>query len=263
MLRTINQISRGVVAARAFSNSASALAGHSKWANIKHKKARNDKERSAQFTRIAHQITVAAKEGGGPDPAKNIRLATQIETALKHNLPKRVIEAALQRASKTSGEGVTHSMAYEGVGPGGVAVVVEAITDNKNRTAQEVRAGLVRYGGNLAPCLYTFERRGFIILAPEYTKDFDEIFDKVLEFGVDDVTEDEGSICIYTEPTELSAIASKIKEHYKIENMGLIWDPIPDQAVKDLDEETHSRVEKMISALESLDDVHSVSTNLL
>ncbi|PRT52734.1 putative transcriptional regulatory protein HAH1 [Wickerhamiella sorbophila] len=246
---------------RYFSSSFRAWAGHSKWQNIKHTKARNDAKRSNTNTKMANMITVAAREGGGTDLALNVRLATMVENALKMSIPKRVIEGAIARASKGAGSAAEESVSitYEGVGPGGVAYVVETLTDNKNRTAQQVRAAFMRFKGSLSPTSFLFQRKGWIQLGEG--ADFDEVFEKAIDLGAEDVVEKDGEIVLYTETSQLAVVANEIKKDYKIDNMGLSYEPEPDQAVAELDEETQTKHYKLIDALEELDDVNTVYTN--
>lgn len=246
---------------RFFSTAPRVWAGHSKWQNIKHTKARNDAKRSSTNTKMANMITVAVREGGGPDTSMNVRLATMVENALKMSIPKRVIEGAIARATKGAGGSADESVSitYEGVGPGGVAFIVETLTDNKNRTAQQVRAAFLRFKGSLSPTNFLFQRKGWIQL--QEGADFDEVFEKAIEVGAEDVVEKDDAIVLFTETSQLAAVANEIKKDYKIDNMGLSYEPDPEQAVEELDEETTTKYYKLIDALEELDDVNNVYTN--
>lgn len=236
--------------------------GHSKWQNIKHTKARNDAKRSTMNTKIAHMITVAAREGGGPDVSKNVRLATAVDNALKQNLSKKVIQAAISRADKSTAgaAGEAQSIKYEGVGPGGVAVLVEALTENKNRTAQMVRSVFGKYNGGLSPVQYLFERKGWIELAPKHN-DYNAVFEQVLDYGVEDVVASEGSIFLYTKPVNLASVAKQVKQNYELADMGVSFEPIADHAITGLHGEQRAKLDAFIAELENLDDVTNVYTN--
>lgn len=250
---------------RFFQTSSVRRAGHSKWQNIKHRKARSDASRSVMNTKVANQLIVAAREGGGPDPANNVRLATMIENAQKQSIPKKVIDSAIARASKAaSGPGENaQSITYEGVGPGGVAFVVEALTENKNRTAQQIRAAFQKHRGGLSPTLYMFQRRGFITLD---TDKFDEVFEKSLDLHVEDVSKKDGddgtSIVVYTATKDLSNVAKELSKLYKIQDMGLGYDAMDPVQLEDFDDEIQGRLQKLWSELDDLDDVNNVHTNL-
>src|SRR5690554_603793 len=165
------------------------MAGHSKWANIKHKKAKEDAKRGQIFTKLGRKITVAAKEGG-PDPTSNVRLRLAIEEARSFNMPNDNIERAIQRAVGGL-EGVIYSeVLYEGYGPNGVAIMLQALTDNRNRTAGEVRHRFSKYGGNLGEsgCVaWMFERRGVLVVERGENVDEDEVMLQALDAGAEDV----------------------------------------------------------------------------
>lgn len=254
-----------LVPRRLFQTSSIARAGHSKWQNVKHRKARSDASRSVLNTKVANQLIVASREGGGPDPANNVRLATMIENAQRQSVPKKVIDGAIARASKTaSGPGENaQSMTYEGVGPGGVAFIVEALTENKNRTAQQVRAAFQKHRGSLSPTAFMFQRRGFIVLD---TDNFDEVFEKSLDLGVEDVANKEydgiTKVTVYTEASDLSKAAEELRKMYKIKDMGLGYDATQPVQLEEFNEDIQSRLQKLWSDLDDLDDVSSVYTNL-
>jgi len=242
------------------------FAGHSKWQNIKHRKARQDASRSTQNTKIANMIYMAAKDGGGTDPALNVRLATLMENAAKMSIPKKVIEGAIARASKAAGNPAENavSISYEGVGPGGIALIVETLTENKNRTAQQVRAAFLKFQGALSPTAYLFQRRGWIELPGNL--DFDEVFEQCAELdGIDDIVEEEDgdskTITLFIDPSKLSSAANRVKELYKISDMGLGYFPDPEQQVEVSDEEIETRLVKLQNELDSLDDVNNIYHN--
>lgn len=207
-------------------------------------------------------IYMAAKEGGSTDPALNVRLQTQIEIASRMSVPKKVIEGAIARADNASANSAENaqSIAYEGVGPAGVALIVETLTENKNRTAQQVRAAFLKFQGSLSPTAYLFHRKGWIDLAEG--SDFDEIFEKCAEIeGVDDIVEDEDVITLYTDSSRLMAAANEVKKVYKIADMGLGFFPDPEQQISVDDEEVKTRLLKLQNELNGLDDVNNIYHN--
>ncbi len=236
------------------------MAGHSKWANIKHKKAANDKKRGKIWTKLIREVTVAAKEGGG-DPDANPRLRLAIDKATSANMPKDTIKRAIDRgAGGAEGENYDE-IRYEGYGPGGVAVIVDCMTDNRNRTASEVRHAFSKHGGNLGTdgsVAYLFKKQGILSFAPG--ADEEAIMEAALEAGADDVvTNDDGSVDVITTPEEFRAVKEAI------EAAGLT----PDNAEvtfsattsAELDQETAEKLLRMVDTLEDLDDVQEVYTN--
>ena len=187
------------------------MAGHSKWANIKHRKAAQDARRGKLWTKLLREVTVAARFGG--DPVDNPRLRTAMDKALAANVPKETIERAVARGAG-GGEGANlEELTYEGYAAGGVAVLVEAMTDNRNRTVAEVRHAFAKYGGNLGTdgsVAYLFEKRGVITFAPG--TDEAEVLDIALEAGAEDLeTDDDGAITVITAWEELSGVADACK----------------------------------------------------
>ncbi|RUM88407.1 MAG: YebC/PmpR family DNA-binding transcriptional regulator, partial [Thermovibrio sp.] len=180
------------------------MAGHSKWANIRHKKAAQDAKRGKIFTKLAREITVAAREGGG-DPEKNPRLRAAIEKARKFNMPKENIERAIKRGTgEIAGESY-EEVTYEGYGPGGVAIIVKCLTDNRNRTAAEVRHAFSKHGGNLGTsgCVsWMFERKG-VISIPAENYDEDTVMMAAIEAGAEDVVREDNKFIVYTNPSDL------------------------------------------------------------
>ncbi len=236
------------------------MAGHSKWANIKHKKAANDKKRGKIWTKLLREVTVAAKEGGG-DIDSNPRLRLAVDKANGANVPKDTIDRAIKRGVG-AGEGEDYEeIRYEGYGPGGTAVIVDCMTDNRNRTASEVRHAFSKAGGNLGTSgsvAYLFSKQGIISFAPG--ADEEAIMEAALEAGAEDVvTNDDGSIDVITSPEEFSSVKEAI------EAAGLE----PDNAEvtfsastsAELDQETAEKLLRMVDALEDLDDVQEVYTN--
>jgi YebC/PmpR family DNA-binding regulatory protein len=235
------------------------MAGHSKWANIKHKKAAVDKQRGKLWTKLIREITVAAKEGG--ELASNPRLRLAVEKAQGANMPKDTIERAIKRGAG-AGEGEDYEeIRYEGYGPGGVAVMVDCMTDNRNRTASEVRHAFTKMGGNLGTdgsVAYLFTKRGIISYAPG--ADEDAIMEAALEAGAEDVVgAEDGSVDVFTTPEEFEAVREAMSAAgHAPDNAEVTYDA----AVKpEVDQETAEKLLKMIDMLEDLDDVQEVYSN--
>ncbi|RKX92147.1 MAG: YebC/PmpR family DNA-binding transcriptional regulator [Spirochaetes bacterium] len=237
------------------------MSGHSKWASIKHKKGAADAKRGKIFTKIIKEITVAARLGGG-DIEANPRLRTIVLKAKAENMPKDNIERAIKKGTGDL-EGVDYvEGTYEGYGPGGVAIMIDTLTDNKNRTAADIRSILTKNGGNLGEngCVsYLFQRKGLITFdAQNYTED--EIFEAALEAGAEDVSTEEGIIEVITEPDDFNTVVETLQEAgFKTESAEIT--KIPDSTVSLTDEKTRKAL-RLIEKLEDNDDVQSVSTNL-
>jgi YebC/PmpR family DNA-binding regulatory protein len=236
------------------------MAGHSKWANIKHKKARQDAKRGKVFTKLIREITVSARLGGG-DPADNPRLRAVVDKALATNMPKDTIERAIERGAG-GGEGANvEELTYEGYGPGGVAILVEAMTDNRNRTVADVRHAFSKHGGNLGTdgsVAYLFSRRGVVSFAPG--ADEEQVMEVALEAGADDIdTDPDGSISVLTPWEVLGDVvialgaAGLAAEHAEVTM-------VPSTSVACEADQAQS-VLKLVDALEELDDVQNVYTN--
>jgi YebC/PmpR family DNA-binding regulatory protein len=236
------------------------MAGHSKWANIKHKKAANDKKRGKIWTKLLREVTVAAKAGGG-ELETNPRLRLAVDKANGANVPRDTIERAVKRGAGGEDTDNYDELRYEGYGPGGAAVIVDCMTDNRNRTASEVRHAFTKHGGNLGTdgsVAYMFNKQGIISFAPG--ADEDAIMEAALEAGAEDVvTNDDGSIDIMTTPEAFSAVNDAIVAS------GLT----PDNAevtfsaatLAELDQEAAEKLMKLVDHLEDLDDVQDVYTN--
>lgn len=236
------------------------MAGHSKWANIRHRKAAQDAKRGKIFTKLAREITVAAREGGG-DPEKNPRLRAAIEKARKFNMPKESIERAIKRGTgELAGESY-EEVTYEGYGPGGVAIIVKCLTDNRNRTAAEVRHAFSKHGGNLGTsgCVsWMFERKG-VISIPAENYDEDTVMMAAIEAGAEDVVREDDKYLVYTAPSELETVREGIlNSGIEIEETKL--DLIPTTTTR-VEGETALKVLKLLEALEDLDDVQEVYSN--
>jgi len=237
------------------------MSGHSKWASIKHKKGIADAKRGQKFTKLIKEISVAAKMGGA-EPESNAALRTAILKAKAENMPKDNIDRAVKKGSGEMDDSVFYELTYEGYTPGGVAIIVDTLTDNKNRTAADVRSTLTKMGGSLGSsgCVsYMFQTKGIITYdAEKYSED--EIFSAALEFGADDVTNEDGTIEVTTSPSDFSNVLEALqKAGFEQESADI--SKIPDQEIS-LDKEKAQKVMRIIDKLESLEDVQNVSTNL-
>ncbi|ARC88690.1 YebC/PmpR family DNA-binding transcriptional regulator [Rhodovulum sp. MB263] len=235
------------------------MAGHSKWANIQHRKGRQDAARSKLFSKFSKEITVAAKMGD-PDPDKNPRLRLAIKEAKAQSMPKDNIERAIKKAM--GGEGDNYEeIRYEGYGPGGVAVIVEAMTDNRNRTASNVRSTFTKFGGNLGETgsvAFMFERMGEIVY-PGSAGDADTVMMAAIEAGAQDVESSDDEHVIYTADTDLNEVATKLEADLgESESTKLIWKPAN---TTEMDLEGMQKLMKLIDALEDDDDVQHVTSN--
>ena len=236
------------------------MAGHSKWANIKHKKAKEDAKRGKVFTKLIREITVAARLGGG-DKDSNPRLRAAISTALSNNMTRDTIERAILKGSGGGDEGNVEEIRYEGYGPAGVAIMVDCMTDNRNRTVAEVRHAFSKSGGNLGTdgsVAYMFEKKGFISFSDGI--DEDSIMEVALEAGAEDViTHEDGSIDVITDPNDFSDIQDTlIEKGFNAESAEVTFDAEVKAA---LDVEMAEKVMNLIDKLEDIDDVQSVYSN--
>lgn len=237
------------------------MSGHSKWATIKHKKGIADAKRGQAFTKLIKEITVCAKMGG-PDPESNARLRTAILKARAENMPKDNIERAIKKGSGELGASTFYELTYEGYAPGGVAIIIDTLTDNKNRTASDVRSTLTKLGGSLGAtgCVsYMFQTKGIITYSTEkYTED--QIFEVALENGAEDVSTSDDVIEVTTTPADFAAVLEAMQAA-GFEQESADVQKIADQTVA-LDKEKAAKVMKIVERLEELDDVQQVSTNL-
>jgi YebC/PmpR family DNA-binding regulatory protein len=235
------------------------MAGHSKWANIQHRKGRQDKLRSKLFSKLAKEITVAAKMGD-PDPDKNPRLRLAVKEAKSSSVPKDVIDRAIKKSQGGDAESYDE-IRYEGYGPGGVAVIVEAMTDNRNRTASNVRSTFGKSGGNLGETgsvSFMFDRKGEIYY-PASVGDADTVMMAAIEAGAEDVESDEEGHWITCADTDLNEVATALEaELGESETTKLIWKP---QTRTPLDLEGVQKLMKLVETLEDDDDVQNVTTN--
>lgn len=235
------------------------MAGHSKWKQIKHYKAATDAKRGALFTKLIREITVAAKFGGG-DPGANARLRTAVENARASSMPKENIERAIKKGTGEL-EGVDYQEAlYEAYGPGGVALMIQALTDNPTRTVADVRAKLTRGGGNLGTSnsvSYLFNRQGRIYLPA--SGDEDSMMELALECGASDFAREDEQFVITTEPTELHAVRQALVDRgMQPESAALEWIPMTTVRVEGDDAQ---KLVKLLETLEDLDDVQKVEGN--
>ena len=236
------------------------MAGHSKWANIKHRKAAQDAKRGKVFTKHIREITVAAREGGG-DPDMNAALRIAVDKALGANMTRDTIERAIKRGTGDL-DGVNYEdIRYEGYGPCGVAVLVECSTDNKNRTVAEVRHAFSKYNGNMGTdgsVAYMFDKVGVILMAEGAEED--AVMDGVLDAGADDVvTHDDGSIEVNCAPSDYVAVITALNEaSMEMESSEIVQRAANEIALGDDDA---LKVMKLVDALEELDDVQDVFTN--
>ena len=237
------------------------MSGHSKWATIKHKKGIADQKRGQKFTKLIKEISVAARMGGA-DPDMNAALRTAILKARAENMPKDNIERAIKKGSGEMGNAVFMELVYEGYAPGGVAIIVDTLTDNKNRTAADVRSTLTKLGGSLGSsgCVsYMFQTKGVITYdASKYSED--EIFNAALENGAEDVTNEDGVIEVTTSPADFGSVLEAMQAA-GFEQDSADVSRIADQTVT-LDKEKAQKVMNIVERLEDLDDVQSVATNL-
>ena len=238
------------------------MSGHSKWSTIKRKKGAADAKRGAVFTRLAREIAVAAREGGG-DPDSNFRLRLAVDKARAENMPKDNIERAISRGTGEDKDGNAYEeIMYEGYGPKGVAMMIETVTDNRNRSVSEIRHALSRSGGSMAELgavSWQFERKAYFAF-PASDLDYDKAFELAIEAGADDVTEDEGEIEIIGPVDSFKTVADLLhKANVNPEDAGLRM--VPKQEME-LDVNETLQVMKVIESLEEMDDVQSVYTNL-
>ncbi|MFN4245412.1 MAG: YebC/PmpR family DNA-binding transcriptional regulator [Brevinematia bacterium] len=237
------------------------MSGHSKWANIKHRKSAQDAKRGQLFSKLAKEITVAAKIGGG-NPENNIRLRVAIERARQANMPSDNIERAIKRGTGEL-EGVTYEeVVYEGYGPGGVAILVNVLTDNKNRTAAEMRKIFNKFGGSLGTSgsvSWIFDKKGYISVdANKYSED--DILEIAVEAGADDVKKEDDVISIYTSVESFSDVLNALRSkgiEVKVSEISMV-----PKSTATVDDETAIKVLRLLEELENNDDVQNVSSNL-
>ena len=234
------------------------MAGHSKWANIKHRKARQDASRGKVWTKVIREITVAAKDG--PDPNDNARLRLALEKANAANMPKDTIKRAIEKGSGTGETGALEEITFEGYGPGGVAILVETMTDNRNRTVSDVRHAFSKFGGNLGTdgsVSYLFKKLGIIHLNKDISEE--KLMEIVIESGALDFTEEEDFYEVTTEVNDFNRVIDIFKEN----ELNYINAELTLRAGTsvDLDQELSEKVLNIMEFMDDLDDVQEVHTN--
>ncbi|MEX0748919.1 MAG: YebC/PmpR family DNA-binding transcriptional regulator [Candidatus Saccharimonadales bacterium] len=233
------------------------MSGHSKWHSIKHKKGAADAKRGKEFTKLGNMIAIAAREGA--DPETNFKLRLAIDKAKGANVPNANIEKAVLRGSgQLEGEQL-QEIVYEGYGPGGIAVIVEATTDNKNRAYSDIRAAFSKNGGNVAESgavAYQFDRRGIITID---SPDVETLTLAAIDAGALDIAEDEDTVTIYTDPKELAQVTDKLAAVYEIASSELGF--VPQNVIMIEDSSTAGKVIRLMNALDELDDVSNTFSN--
>ena len=234
------------------------MAGHSKWANIKHRKARQDASRGKVWTKVIREITVAAKDG--PDPNDNPRLRLALEKANAANMPKDTIKRAIEKGSGTGETGELEEIIFEGYGPGGVAILVETMTDNRNRTVSDVRHAFSKFGGNLGTdgsVSYLFKKLGVIHINKNYSEEI--LMEVVIESGAEDFSEEDDFFEVTTDPNQFNKVIDFFKENdiqYINAELTLRADTLVD-----LDQDMSEKVLNIMEFMDDLDDVQEVHTN--
>lgn len=237
------------------------MSGHSKWATTKHKKAIVDAKRSASFTKLANIVTIAARKGG--DPSTNFSLRLAIEKAKSASMPKENIERAIKRGTGEGGGAAIEEIIYEGYGPGGTAILIHCLTDNKLRTVGNIRSTFNKYGGSLAEAgsvAYLFDKKGQIIVnLADIEKNQEELEEAILESGADDYENDDGIYLIYTSINNLSSVVKFLEDAgIKIDSSDIIYQPKTTTIVPDSKKPS---LEKLLDILENDDDVSDVFVN--
>ena len=240
------------------------MSGHNKWSTIKQKKGKNDAARAKVFTKIGRELIVAIRDGGSADPNVNSKLRDCIAKAKAANVPNDNIERIIKKAASSNEGDNYESVTYEGYGPSGIAVIVEALTDNRNRTAGEVRHYFDKFGGNMGTpgCVsFMFSKKGVLVVEREdFDKDEDTVMEEALEAGASDFEADEDIFTIYTEPEDFSAIRDDLAAK-GYEFVSAEVEEVPSTYTKIEDEETQAKMQKMLDMFEENDDVQNVWHN--
>ena len=237
------------------------MSGHSKWSTIKHKKAKTDSARAAEFQKFSRELIVAAKLGGG-DPAGNFRLRTAIEKAKAGGLPNDNIKRAIEKGCGTGSTENYEEMIYEGYAAGGVAVVVEAMTDNKNRTAGDVRSYFTKFQGNLGEtgCVgWMFDKKGCITFKADDV-DYEALFEAAINLDAEDIVEEEEEYKVYTSVPNLQSVAEGL-ESAGFKSISAEFTRVPQNTIEVTDEKTATNIMRLLSRLEEHDDVQNVYAN--
>ena len=238
------------------------MSGHSKWKNILHKKEKTDSQRAKIFTKLSREIIIAVKEGGGADPASNSRLKYAIDKARASNVPNDNIKRVIERAAGSADANNFESNTYEGYGPCGVAVIVETLTDNRNRTASELRHYFDKNGGNLgaAGCVsWSFSKKGVLILESE-DLDEDTVLNDSLEAGAEDFSSEDEVFDIYTAPDNIGAVTDVLKSK-GYEFISAQLEMVPQNYIKIENEEDINKMQRLLEMLDDNDDVQNVWHN--
>jgi YebC/PmpR family DNA-binding regulatory protein len=236
------------------------MSGHSKWAQIKRQKGVADLKRGALFTKLAREITVAARSGGG-DPEMNPRLRLVLQRARAENMPNDNIQRAIKRGTGEGEEAVElHEITYEAYGPGGTAMLVQSLTDNRNRTVADIRAALTRAGGALGETgsvMWNFESKGLITIEADGV-DPDEVTLQAIDAGADDVQVEDGTIEVYTQPEDLEEVRRQLEGTAPVASAEMVMKP---KSTVPLSDEDTAKALRLLDRLEDLDDVQKVYTN--
>jgi len=238
------------------------MSGHSKWNNIKRKKEKTDGAKAKIFTKIGRELAVAVKEGGGPDPASNSKLKDCIAKAKANNVPNDNIERIIKKAAGEGNADNYEALTYEGYGPSGIAVIVETLTDNRNRTAADVRHYFDKYGGNLGQtgCVsFMFNKKGVLVIEAE-DLDEDKVMEDALEAGAADFAADDEVFEVITEPDDFSFVCEALeKKGYTFVSADVCM--VPDVYTRIEDEDAAAKMDKLLDMLEDNDDVQNVWHN--
>lgn len=240
------------------------MSGHSKWHNIQKTKGAQDAKRAQAFTKIAREMIVAVKEGGSGDPNNNSRLAAVIAKAKAANMPNDNIKRTIDKALGSGNTDNYESITYEGYGPSGVAIIVETMTDNRNRTASEVRHYFDKYGGNMGAtgCVsWSFDKKGVIVINDEDQElDEDKVMEDALEAGAADFVPDEGVYTVYTDPDDVASVAEALtNDGYEL--LSAQVEMVPQNTIKLTDEGDIKNLQKMLDMFEDNEDVQNVWHN--
>lgn len=240
------------------------MSGHNKWSTIKQKKGKNDAARAKIFTKIGRELIVAVKEGGSADPNINSKLRDVIAKAKANNVPNDNIERIIKKAAGDSNSANYEAVTYEGYGPNGIAVIVEALTDNRNRTAGEVRHYFDKFGGNMGTqgCVtFMFEKKGVLVIEREELEaDEDKVMEDALEAGASDFEADEDIFTIYTEPSDFGAVRDDLTAAgYNFASAEV--EMVPNNYTKLDDEDSKTNMQKMLDMFEDNDDIQNVWHN--
>ena len=241
------------------------MSGHSKWANIKHKKARSDEKRGKEFTKIAKEITIAARTGGSGDPEANSKLKLAVQKAKEINMPNDNISRAIKKGTGELESEAIEEILYEGYAPGGVAIMLDIATDNRNRTASEIRHLFSKNNGNLGEsgCVaWMFKRAGFISISKDGIGiDEEELMLMALDLGADDVREEEESFEVITSPEVFMEVKEGLEgKGMKLEDADIVM--LPENSMEITDPDMAAKVIKLVDLLEDHDDVQNVYTNM-